>query len=97
MESITSSGQSMLTIRSVPYLGRILAPSLAEAASKYLAAASWDRRRMLHTRVNEKTLFDYMSQGIDVNLKMGTPPETLLRRSNEYMKKVALHRLVHIS
>ncbi|CAI7997374.1 Aromatic-amino-acid aminotransferase 1 [Geodia barretti] len=83
----------MLTIRSVPYLGRILAPSLAEAASKYLAAASWDRRRMLHTRVNEKTLFDYMSQGIDVNLKMGTPPETLLRRSNEYMKKAALHRL----
>jgi hypothetical protein len=86
----------MLPIRSVPYLGRVLAPSLAEAASKYLAA-SWSRRRMLQTRVNEKTLFDYMSQGIDVNLKMGTPPETLLRRSNEYMKKAALHRLVHIS
>ena len=44
--------------------------------------------------VNEKTLFDYMSTGIDINLKMGTPGETLLRRSNEYMKKAALHRLV---
>ena len=44
--------------------------------------------------VNEKTLFDDMGSGIDVNLKMGTPGEYLLRKSNEYMKKATLHRLV---
>ena len=43
---------------------------------------------------NEKTLYDYMSAGVDVNLKMGTPGKTLLCRSNELMKKAALHRLV---
>ena len=77
----------------VNYLKR---PSLAKAASGSALAASLSQHRMLATRVNDKTLFDYMSPGIDVNLKIGTPGETLLRRSTEYMKKAALHRLVRI-
>lgn len=44
--------------------------------------------------VNEKTLFDYMSRSVDVNLKMGTPGEKLLSKSKEHMKRAAVHRLV---
>ena len=56
-----------------------------------------EQQYAVRRHVNEKTLFDDMGRGIDVNLKMGTPGEDLLRKSNEYMKKAALHRLVRSS
>ena len=53
-----------------------------------------DHQYTARRHVNEKTLFDDMGSGIDVNLKMGSPGDYLLRKSNELMKKATLHRLV---
>ena len=44
--------------------------------------------------INEKTLFDYVAPGMDVNLKIGSPGEVLLKKSSQLMKTAALHRLV---
>jgi DNA-binding transcriptional MocR family regulator len=52
-----------------------------------------DHQYTARRHVNEKTLFDDMGSGIDVNLKMGSPGDYLLRKSNELMKKATLHRL----
>ena len=43
---------------------------------------------------NTRTQFDYQPPGVEINLKMGIPGDSLLQKSAEHWKKGVLHRLV---
>ena len=45
--------------------------------------------------VVRRTLFDYVgSDYLDLNLKIGSPSESQLKKSSEALKKATIHRLV---
>ena len=52
--------------------------------------------RGMASRVNLKTLYDYMAPGM-TNLMIGTPGDSILRKCAEAVKKAAAHRMVHIA
>ena len=97
------SGQSVIIMSAVlitALRGRIFLPALVAAsrtqnlASVRPSSTMADQQYTSRKKVNEKTLFDYMDSDMDVNLKMGTPGEVLLKKSSQLMKTAALHRLV---